>query len=196
MIQGRRYNVLPILTMAAPWPPYRPPPLSKHIIPPSSRSLSDELSQLCSLRLVTSHLRSRIRLPYGEITPEQVYSVADPNYYRDWKRYDGIHYRHDDNPSTGKSSKFLFAFLCPSYHPAKEAYSKMLHSSEFRNAFGNLYPYSRAFNSLDDPRLIDLGTRFSREPRGIYHDSCRRAGEGFSFFVSLGYALKSTWDLG
>ena len=54
-----------------------------------------ELHALQSQQLVTHGLRSYIRLPYGEILPEQIYSIADPNYLKDWKRYDGTHY----NPS-------------------------------------------------------------------------------------------------
>lgn len=61
-----------------------------------SNKITNELSHLRSQKIITNDLRSCIRLPYGEITPEQVYSIADPNYHKDWIRYDGIYY---DKPS-------------------------------------------------------------------------------------------------
>lgn len=57
-----------------------------------SNKITNELSHLRSQKIITNDLRSCIRLPYGEITPEQVYSIADPNYHKDYSRYDGIYY--------------------------------------------------------------------------------------------------------
>ena len=57
-----------------------------------SNKITNELSHLRSQKIITNDLRSCIRLPYGEITPEQVYSIADPNYHKDNSRHDGIYY--------------------------------------------------------------------------------------------------------
>jgi hypothetical protein len=154
MIQGRCYDISPILEVSKPWPSVgkstQPRTMPPQYVPPSSQTepegergglhrVSDSSSQtkllttnasptssyqslygaaaatadpdylhlhfrrrrdetlieLHALQLqqhVTHGLRNYIRLPYGEIIPEQIYSIADPNYLKDWKRYDGIHY--------------------------------------------------------------------------------------------------------
>ncbi len=154
MIQGRRYDISPILEVSKPWPSVgkttQPRTMPPQYVPPSSqtepegkrgglhrvidsssqtkllttntsltssyqslygaaaatadraylhshfqRRRDKTLIELHALQLqqhVTHGLRNYIRLPYGEIIPEQIYSIADPNYLKDWKRYDGIHY--------------------------------------------------------------------------------------------------------
>jgi hypothetical protein len=101
---GRSYDISHILEMSSPWPTfsYRPPTKPLQHIPPTSQErivssmggtqrrewigialfridnnqLRDELINIYAMSTVTTQIRRGLRLPYGNIRPEQVYAFA------------------------------------------------------------------------------------------------------------------------
>lgn len=106
MLQGRPFDISAILQISKPWPnlPARPPTPPLHRIPPTTlrkqlSALADtfvpstyypavggsclynirrrkELLAIASKNIVTKQVQRGLRLPYGDIRPEQVYAFA------------------------------------------------------------------------------------------------------------------------